>query len=156
MPRPAVSVDLVIAQLHALLDDERDPIANAANIAAFAYQSFADLNWVGFYFVRGDELVLGPFIGKPAVARIARGRGVCGRAWNDVRTLVVPDVRAIADHIACDTESNAEIVVPILRDGRVIGVIDVDSPVLDRFDSSDRETFEAIARLYADRSNALA
>jgi len=145
----AVDRELTVAQATSLLAGERDPIANAANLAALIYGAFPDLNWAGFYFVRGEDLVLGPFQGKPACARIARGAGVCGLAWAQGRTIVVPDVHAFPGHIACDSASNAEIVVPLTAaDGGVLGVLDLDSPLHDRFDASDRATLEELARLY--------
>ena len=151
----ALDRDLFLAQARALVDGERDPIANAANVAALIYANVADLNWAGFYFVRGDELVLGPFQGKPACVRIARGAGVCGTAWARAATVVVPDVHAFAGHIACDSASNAEIVVPLLRtDGVVAGVLDLDSPSHDRFGDADRATFETLAALYVAASDA--
>jgi GAF domain-containing protein len=140
--------DLILAQASALFDGERDPIANAANLSALIFGSFPDLNWAGFYFVRGDELVLGPFQGKTACVRIARGRGVCGTAWEKRETLVVPDVHAFPGHIACDSASNSEVVVPLVSREGVLGVLDVDSPVHDRFGSEDVRTLETLAALY--------
>jgi GAF domain-containing protein len=138
----------------ALVGDERDPIANAANLAALLYGELPDLNWAGFYFVRDGELVLGPFQGKPACVRIARGRGVCGTAWERAETIVVPDVHAFPGHIACDSASNAEIVVPLVAEGgRVVGVLDLDSPRHDRFDESDRALVEDLAALYVAASD---
>ena len=141
-------------QARALVGDERDPIANAANLAALLYGELPDLNWAGFYFVRDGELVLGPFQGKPACVRIARGRGVCGTAWERAETIVVPDVHAFPGHIACDSASNAEIVVPLVDSGgRVIGVLDLDSPRHDRFDTNDRVLVEEVAALYVAASD---
>ena len=118
------------------------------------YGELPDINWAGFYFTRGNELVLGPFQGKPACVRIAFGRGVCGTAWAEARTVVVPDVHAFAGHIACDTASNSEIVVPLERsDGVVVGVLDVDSPLRDRFSEGDRSLLEALAQLYVGHSD---
>ncbi len=139
---------MILAQASALFDGERDPIANAANLSALIFGSFPDLNWAGFYFVRGDELVLGPFQGKTACVRIARGRGVCGTAWEKRETLVVPDVHAFPGHIACDSASNSEVVVPLVSREGVLGVLDVDSPVHDRFGSEDVRTLETLAALY--------
>jgi GAF domain-containing protein len=144
----------LVEQARALVGDERDPIANAANLAALLYGELPDLNWAGFYFVRDGELVLGPFQGKPACVRIARGRGVCGTAWERAETIVVPDVHAFPGHIACDSASNAEIVVPLVAaGGRVIGVLDLDSPRHDRFDASDRALVEDVAALYVAASD---
>ncbi len=144
----------LVEQARALVGDERDPIANAANLAALLYGELPDLNWAGFYFVRDGELVLGPFQGKPACVRIARGRGVCGTAWERAETIVVPDVHAFPGHIACDSASNAEIVVPLVDSGgRVIGVLDLDSPRHDRFDANDRVLVEDVAALYVAASD---
>jgi GAF domain-containing protein len=140
--------ELVVAQARALFEGERDAIANAANLSALIFSSLPDLNWVGFYFVCGEELVLGPFQGKPASTRIARGKGVCGTAWERRETLVVPDVHAFAGHIACDSASNSEIVVPLLNGDEAIGVLDVDSPIHDRFGDEDRHVLEELARTY--------
>ena len=124
-------------QLGALLAGERDGLANTASTAALLYEGLPDLNWVGFYFLRGDTLVLGPFQGKVACLRIAVGRGVCGTAAQERRTVIVPDVQAFPGHIACDAASRSEIVLPLLRDGVLWGVLDLDSPVLARFDQDD-------------------
>lgn len=146
--------EMLRAQAAALFAGERDAIANAANLSAFIYASLPDLNWAGFYFVRGDQLVLGPFQGKPACVRIAFAAGVCGTAWARKGTIVVPDVHAFDGHIACDSASNAEIVVPFVAENRdVLGVIDVDSPSLDRFDDDDRLLLEALAALYVSASD---
>jgi len=141
-------------QARALFESERDPVANAANLAALLYGGLPDLNWAGFYFVRGDELVLGPFQGKPACVRIARGRGVCGTAWQRAETIFVADVHAFPGHIACDVASNAEIVVPLVADGVVIGVLDLDSPRTDRFDAGDAALLERLASAYVAASDA--
>src|SRR6185503_12128510 len=120
-------------------------IANAANCAALLYHSLADVNWVGFYFLRDGELVVGPFQGKPACVRIALGKGVCGTAALRRETQLVPDVHAFAGHIACDAASRAEIVVPLVRNGELLGVLDIDSPVRGRFTEVDRAGVEALA-----------
>jgi L-methionine (R)-S-oxide reductase len=125
------------AQLAALLVGERHGLANAANMSALLYQTIPALNWVGFYFLQGGELVLGPFQGKVACTRIAMGRGVCGAAAQRRETLVVADVHAFPGHIACDSASQSEIVVPLLQGGRLLGVLDLDSPQLARFDQED-------------------
>ncbi len=146
--------DLIVKQAVALVADERDPIANAANLAALLYHELPDINWAGFYFVRDDELVLGPFQGRTACTRIGFARGVCGTAWQLGRTIVVPDVHAFEGHIACDAASNAEIVVPIIApDGSVAGVLDVDSPSLHRFDEGDRERLEAVVAAFVRASD---
>lgn len=125
--------------LAALLEGERDGLANAANLAALVYDLLPGLNWAGFYFLRGRELVLGPFQGKVACVRIALGRGVCGTAAARRQTVVVPDVHAFPGHIACDSASRSEIVVPLLEGERLWGVLDLDSPELARFDAVDAE-----------------
>ncbi len=140
--------DRLANELAALLAGERNPIANAANTAALLYERMEAVNWAGFYFQQGDELVLGPFQGKPACVRIGLGRGVCGTAAVRRETIVVPNVHAFAGHIPCDTASNAEVVVPILRGDRVIGVLDIDSPVLDRFDAADARGLERIVAVF--------
>lgn len=148
----SIDRELIVAQARSLFDGERDPIANAANLSALIFTSVPDVNWAGFYFVRGRELVLGPFQGKTACVRIAYGKGVCGGAWERGETLVVPDVHAFAGHIACDSASNSEIVVPLTSRGEVVGVLDVDSPSLDRFSSEDRALFESLAEIYVEAS----
>ncbi|WP_438750070.1 GAF domain-containing protein [Pararhizobium sp. O133] len=137
------------AQLQALLSGEGDPVANAANTSALIFQMLPDLNWAGFYFLHSeDELLLGPFQGKPACVRIAVGRGVCGTAVARGESVLVEDVHAFPGHIACDAASRSELVVPLLRDGRVFGVIDLDSPLPGRFDHDDRDGIEALAATY--------
>ncbi|CUI28391.1 GAF domain-containing protein [Achromobacter dolens] len=135
-------------QARALLDGEHDRIANAANLSALAYQALPDLNWVGFYLFDGTELVLGPFQGKPACVRIPLNRGVCGAAASQRQTQLVPDVHAFPGHIACDAASRSEIVVPLVHQGELIGVWDVDSPVPDRFDEDDRQGMEALCATF--------
>ena len=135
-------------QLSALLEAERDAIANAANTAAFVFEQLEDLNWAGFYFRQADELVLGPFQGRVACVRIAMGKGVCGTCALRNASLVVEDVHQFEGHIACDSASKSELVVP-LRDGsRVIGVLDLDSPSYGRFDEIDREGVEELAAIW--------
>ncbi len=141
------------AQLAALLKDERDGLANAANLAALLFDRLPDLNWAGFYFLRGSELVLGPFQGKVACVRIALGRGVCGTAARERRTIVVPDVHAFPGHIACDAASRSELVVPLVlpdqgAGDQLVGVFDIDSPIPDRFDPDDQAGLEAIAQCF--------
>lgn len=146
---PAELYDTLATQTTGLLAGERDPWANAANLAALIYLLLPELNWAGFYFLRGGELVVGPFQGRPACTRIPLGRGVCGTAAAARRTVVVPDVHAFPGHIACDTASNSEIVVPILDGPRLVGVLDLDSPRLGRFGDVDAAGLERIARLLA-------
>lgn len=139
----------LVEQARGLLDSETDLVANAANFAALVYHSLDGLNWAGFYFFDGQELVVGPFQGKPACVRIALGRGVCGTAARSRETQVVADVHAFAGHIACDSASQSEIVVPLVAaDGSLIGVWDVDSPLLNRFDDEDRQGMEALCRVF--------
>ena len=135
----------LLRQTRGLLDGERDLVANAANVAALIWQIVPDLNWAGFYFMKGNELVLGPFQGKPACVRIPVGRGVCGTAAARCESVLVEDVHAFPGHIACDSASNSELVVPLVKGGRVFGVLDLDSPLVARFDAEDQRAFEALA-----------
>jgi GAF domain-containing protein len=135
-------------QLSGLLTGERDGIANAANTASLLYHGLADVNWVGFYFLKEGELVLGPFQGKPACVRIALGRGVCGTAAEARRPVVVADVHAFPGHIACDTASRSELVVPLVEGDALVGVLDLDSPSPGRFDEADRMGCESLAAIY--------
>jgi len=137
-------------QARGLLHGERDRIANAANFSALVYGALENLNWAGFYFYDGRELVVGPFQGKPACVRIALDKGVCGAAATMRETQVVRDVHAFPGHIACDAASRSEIVVPLVVDGELIGVFDVDSPKLARFDEDDRAGMEQLAKIYLD------
>jgi L-methionine (R)-S-oxide reductase len=152
--QPSVSgVDdypLLTAQLQALLADERDFIANAAQFSAFLFQQLSDLNWAGFYLARGEELVLGPFQGNVACVRIPFGRGVCGVAAATGHTQRVEDVHAFAGHIACDSASNSELVVPLFKDGRLLGVLDLDSPLLARFSAADQAGIERLAAVFVE------
>jgi L-methionine (R)-S-oxide reductase len=144
--KTAKGADRDLAQLVAgVLEGERDPWANAANTAALVFECLPELNWAGFYFLRGGELVVGPFQGRTACVRIAMGAGVCGTAAARREVVIVPDVHEFPGHIACDTASNSEIVVPLLSNGRLIGVLDLDSPRRGRFDKSDAELLEPVA-----------
>jgi GAF domain-containing protein len=146
----------LIREHEGLLSGERDAIANAANTAALLFSTLPDVNWAGFYFLRSaEELVLGPFQGKPACVRIAVGRGVCGFAVRQRHPMLVEDVHAFADHIVCDTASRSELVVPLFRGDRILGVIDLDSPSPSRFDLDDQRGIEAIAEIYVKASDAL-
>lgn len=139
----------LLAQARALMAGESDRIANAANLAALVYHALPDLNWAGFYFFDGTELVVGPFQGLPACVRIPLDKGVCGAAASTRRTQRIADVHAFPGHIACDSASNAEIVVPLVaRDGGLVGVLDLDSPVHDRFDADDQAGLEALASAF--------
>ena len=139
---------MLCAQLESLLADERDFIANAAQFSAFLFQELSDLNWAGFYLARGEELVLGPFQGKVACVRIPFGRGVCGAAAASGETQRVEDVHAFAGHIACDSASNSELVVPLFKHGRLLGVLDLDSPRLARFSAEDQAGIEQLAQVF--------
>ena len=136
------------AQLTGLLEGEHDMIANAANTAALLYHALPDVNWAGFYLLQGEELVLGPFQGKPACVRIPIGKGVCGTAAERLQSVVVPDVNEFPGHIACDTASRSELVVPLLRNGKLLGVLDLDSPLPGRFDETDRTGCERLAAIF--------
>ncbi|AMH43245.1 MULTISPECIES: GAF domain-containing protein [Burkholderiaceae] len=139
----------LLAQARSLLADETDRIANAANFSALVYHTLSDLNWSGFYFFDGAELVVGPFQGKPACVRIALGKGVCGTAAQTRETQVVRDVHEFPGHIACDSASQSEIVVPLIaKDGTLVGVWDVDSPIVNRFDADDAQGMEALCSVF--------
>lgn len=138
----------ICEQLQDLLGGETNFVANAANTSALLFQSLKDVNWVGFYIAEGEELVLGPFQGKPACVRIPFGKGVCGKAAAERKTIVVSDVNQFAGHIACDTVSRSEIVVPLLNWGKLLGVLDIDSATLNRFDDEDKEGVESIASVF--------
>lgn len=135
-------------QARALLEGERDLTANAANLAALIFHTLPDLNWAGFYWMKDGELVLGPFQGKPACVRIALGKGVCGTAAQARRSIVVPDVHAFPGHIACDSASRSELVVPVIVAGRVAGVLDLDSPLPSRFDEEDARALESLVAAF--------
>jgi len=143
----------LLLQARGLFEGERDAGANAANLAALIYHTLPDLNWSGFYWMKGGELVLGSFQGKPACVRIALGKGVCGTAARDRRTIVVADVDAFPGHIACDSASRSEIVIPLIVRGAVVGVLDVDSPRLGRFDSEDAAGLEAVAKAFLESTD---
>jgi GAF domain-containing protein len=138
----------LLQQARSLMDRERDRVANAANLSALVFHALPDLNWVGFYFYDGRELVVGPFQGHPACVRIALGRGVCGTAAQTRQTQRIADVDAFPGHIPCDSASRSELVVPLYRGDALVGVFDLDSPQLDRFDADDQHGLEAIAAAY--------
>jgi len=140
--------ELLGAQARGLLSGHRDRIANAANLSALLFMSLPDINWAGFYFLREDQLVLGPFQGKPACVAIPLGKGVCGAAASGMTTQRVADVHAFEGHIACDADSRSEIVVPLVKDEKLIGVLDIDSPLENRFSEDDQALIEEIARIY--------
>jgi len=135
-------------QLRSLLADERDLIANAANFSALLYHSVPDLNWAGLYLLKNGELVLGPFQGQPACVRIAMGKGVCGTAAEQRQTILVDNVHEFPGHIACDSASNSEIVVPLLKHDQLIGVLDLDSPSFARFDDEDARGLNELAQIF--------
>jgi L-methionine (R)-S-oxide reductase len=139
--------DQLAAQLASLLAGERDLIANAANFSSLVYHSLPDLNWAGFYFEKDGELVLGPFQGQPACVRISLGQGVCGAAAAKCVTTIVPNVHEFPGHIACDSASNSEIVVPLMKGKRFMGVLDLDSPVPARFDEEDAAGLEMLVKI---------
>lgn len=145
--------DLLAAQVQALFADERDFIANAAQFSAFLYHQVEDLNWAGFYLNRDEELVLGPFQGQVACVRIPFGRGVCGAAATTRQTQRVEDVHAFAGHIACDGASNSELVIPLVKEGSLIGVLDLDSPKLARFSEADQVGLERLAAIFVELSD---
>jgi GAF domain-containing protein len=144
----------IAEELRALLAGESDPVALAANTAALIFARVSGLNWVGFYFLRGDTLVVGPFQGLPACTRIPLGRGVCGTAAARRETITVPDVHAFEGHIACDSASRSEIVVPLIVRRAVLGVLDVDSPLPGRFGEAEQHLFEAVAQIYVEAYEA--
>jgi len=139
---------MLCAQLESLLADERNFVANAAQFSAFLFNQIDDLNWAGFYLNRNEELVLGPFQGQVACVRIPFGRGVCGAAAASRETQRVEDVHAFPGHIACDSASNSELVIPLLKDGKLIGVLDLDSPRLARFSEADQQGLEQLAAIF--------
>ncbi|NIF16811.1 GAF domain-containing protein [Pantoea sp. Cy-639] len=145
--------DLLAAQVQALFADERDFIANAAQFSAFLFNQVDDLNWAGFYLNRDEELVLGPFQGQVACVRIPFGRGVCGAAAATRQTQRIEDVHAFPGHIACDSASNSELVIPLVKAGRLIGVLDLDSPKLARFSEADQAGLERLAAIFLELSD---
>ncbi|AKS42837.1 GAF domain-containing protein [Wenzhouxiangella marina] len=146
----SVSYEDLLSQARGLLSAQAHRVANAANLSALIYHGLDRVNWAGFYFLEGDELIVGPFQGQPACVRIPMGKGVCGTAAATLATQRVADVHAFEGHIACDAASRSEIVVPLLVDGQLIGVLDIDSPVPDRFSEADQAGIEALAKAYTD------
>lgn len=140
-------------QLSALLTDERDVLANSANTASLIFHTLPELNWAGFYFMKDGELVLAPFQGKPACVRIAVGRGVCGTAAEKRETVVVENVHEFPGHIACDSASNSEIVVPLVKNGVLLGVLDIDSPVFNRFNEEDKKGLEKVVEVFLNQTD---
>jgi GAF domain-containing protein len=154
VPKPELYSNLQL-QLRSLLEGERDSIANAANFSALLYHSLPDLNWAGFYLQKDGELVLGPFQGQPACVRIAIGKGVCGTAAQQRQTILVDNVHEFPGHIACDGASNSEIVVPLIKDGQLIGVLDLDSPSRARFDDEDARGLNELVEMFVSMSDEL-
>jgi len=148
-PKPEQYAQLA-EQARGLLHGERDRVANAANLSALVYHALPELNWVGFYFFDGTELVVGPFQGRPACVRIALDRGVCGAAARSRQTQLVDDVHAFPDHIACDAASRSELVVPLVHRGELLGVFDLDSPRPARFDAHDQAGLESLAQVFVE------
>ena len=146
--------DQLASQLSSLLAGERDLVANAANCSSLIYHSLPDLNWAGFYFEKDGELVLGPFQGRPACVRIRVGQGVCGAGAAKCETVIVPNVHEFPGHIACDSASNSEIVVPLTKGSRLIGVLDLDSPKRSRFDQEDARGLESLVRILLSSVNS--
>jgi len=147
-PIHRLTVEDLVETVESVVASETDQIANMANIAALLFEALPDINWAGFYLFKDDQLVLGPFQGRLACTRIPLGKGVCGTVAQQKTTLVVPDVHAFPGHIACDAASASEIVVPILHDGNLIGVLDIDSPVKNRFDAEDQVMIEKIVSAF--------
>ena len=145
----------LVVQLLSLLKGEYDLVANAANFSALLFNSLPNVNWAGFYFLRGEELVLGPFQGNPACVRIPLGKGVCGVAAQQVETIIVPNVHEFPGHIACDVASNSEIVVPLFDGERLLGVLDLDSPVIGRFDDQDAEGLNELVTVFVGHEEGL-
>ena len=146
----AAFYDLLARQLAALLEGERDAVANMANTAALLFDTLDSVNWVGFYRYTGSALLLGPFCGKPACVHIELAKGVCGTSAAKNETLLVPDVHKFAGHIACDAASRSEIVIPIVQNGTLFGVLDIDAPIVGRFDEQDKIGLEKIVKLFID------
>ncbi|MGB2578471.1 GAF domain-containing protein [Elusimicrobium simillimum] len=143
----------LILQAQSLLANETDAVANMANLSALIFNSLDNINWAGFYILKDGVLVLGPFQGKTACVRINIGRGVCGEAAQKKQTIIVPDVHAHPDHIACDAASESEIVVPVIKDGVLYGVLDIDSPIKNRFSENEKELFENLVQIFTANSN---
>jgi GAF domain-containing protein len=152
--KPQLYASLVV-QLLSLLKGEHDFVANAANFSALLFNSLPNVNWAGFYFLKGDELVLGPFQGNPACVRIPMGQGVCGVAAQQVETIIVPNVHEFPGHIACDVASNSEIVVPLFDGERLLGVLDLDSPTIGRFDDQDAEGLNELVTVFVAHEEGL-
>ena len=145
--------ELLKKQTPSIFEGENDAIANAANFSSLIFNNIPDLNWAGFYFFKNPDLIVGPFQGQPACVRIQAGKGVCGTSFSERKTIVVEDVHQFEGHIACDPNSNSEIVIPLIKDDKIYGVFDVDSPKINRFNSIDVENLEALVCIYIERSD---
>ena len=145
-----VFYNLLQKQVRSLLVGETDPVANMANIAALLYQALDSINWAGFYRNMGNELLLGPFVGVPACVHIALGRGVCGSCAEQMKSIIVDNVHEFPGHIPCDGASNSEIVIPLVKNDILYGVLDIDSPILNRFDNGDKAGLEEVVRIFLD------
>ncbi len=143
----------LLAQAKSLCKGEKNFIANAANLSALIYEKFEDINWIGFYMLTHNELILGPFQGKVACIHIPMGKGVCGTSAEKKETLVVANVHEFPGHIACDAASNSEVVVPLIKDGKLYGVLDCDSPKFERFDTTEKDLFEAVCKIITEESD---
>ncbi len=152
--KPELYAHLVV-QLRSLIKGEHNFVANAANFVSLIFHTLPDVNWAGFYLVHGEELVLGPFQGKPACVRIPLGKGVCGVAAKNVETVIVPDVHEFPGHIACDPSSNAEIVIPVFDGERLLGVLDLDSTSVGRFDDQDAEGLNELVTIFVAHEEGL-
>jgi GAF domain-containing protein len=144
---------LINAQVQALISGESDMIANMANIAAVLFNNLEQVNWAGFYFFKEEQLVLGPFQGQPACIRIPMGKGVCGTSAATQKTIIVKDVHDFVGHITCDAASNSEIVIPIIANGKLLGVLDLDSPIFNRFDEDDKNGLETVVKTFVHSMN---
>ena len=145
--------DLLQRELAALVEGETNFITNASNLSALIYEQVESLNWVGFYMMSNSELLLGPFQGKTACLRIKLGSGVCGTSAKELNSIIVPDVHKFSGHIACDSASNSEIVIPLIKDGKIYGVLDIDSPKFDRFNDDDKIGFEQLVEILVNSSD---
>jgi L-methionine (R)-S-oxide reductase len=145
--------DVLYTQVENLLGDERDMTANCANFCSLLFHTLPDINWLGFYFLKKKQLVVGPFQGKPACVRIVLGKGVCGLAASKREALIVPNVNEFPGHITCDAASNSEIVIPLISQKRLIGVLDIDSPIRDRFDLQDQKGLQGLLTLLISRTD---
>jgi len=150
---PTTDYNIMLKQAASVFEGEKDCIANSANFSALLNLNMQEINWVGFYFLRGEDLVLGPFQGNPACVRIPLGKGVCGTAAVERKTIIVPNVDSFPGHIACDSRSKSEIVVPLIKDGILLGVLDIDSPIFERFDFNDALNLEKLVQILIENTD---